>query len=204
MPSQSIGDVAAVGSAMHHLHIGIPGIPEKLDYAGYPTGATALLYPGTSSTYHCFRANLKRSLTVGGDRNWESGNARKTALSGIAIAAVFAITVPVWAQTSAPTTPSTPSAGAAAPGPMAEEPAATTKRHHRRAQRRQHAGQRHASHGSRAPSDNMANQLNAEELSRSQGGAGGSMPPPGYGQQQVPPQMQGNPPLQGGPRSSGH
>jgi len=128
----------------------------------------------------------------------------KQLLSGIAIDTAFAITAPVWAQTGAPMTPSTPPAGAAAPAPSAERPAATMKGHHRRAHRGHHAAQRHASRGSRAPSDNMANQLNAEELSRAQGGAGGSMPPPGYGQQQAPPQMQGYPPQQGGPRSSGH
>jgi hypothetical protein len=128
----------------------------------------------------------------------------KHLLSGLAVATALSMTAPVWAQTSAPTAP-TPSPGAAASGPMAEEPAATSKRHHRQAQRRHHATQRHASRGSRgsrAPSDNMANQLNAEELSRSQGGVGGSMPPPNYGQQPVSPQMQGVP-QQGGVRPSG-
>jgi hypothetical protein len=127
----------------------------------------------------------------------------KQLLSGIAIATAFAITAPGWAQTSAPMAPSTPSPGAAAPAPSAEEPAATMKRHHRRTHRRHHAAQRHVPRGSTAPSDNVANQLNAEELARTQGGVGGSAPPPNYGQQQVSPQTQRYAPRQGGPRPSG-
>ena len=112
----------------------------------------------------------------------------KHLLNGVAVVAALAIAAPVWAQTSAPMTPSSraPAAPAAsAPAPAA--PMATKMRHkrvaHRKTMRRGMAR--------RAGPDSVASQLNAQELSRVQGGGGappvaGGMAPGtlggGYGQ----------------------
>lgn len=140
-------------------------------------------------------------------------------LSATALAAALAIAAPVWAQ--APTNPNpagAPSTSQAAPyaqerptrptAPSATAPAPysglgdTTenatepmpKRHagHMRSVRRM----RHAplaSRGSRALNDNIANQLNSQELSRL---SGSSAPPAGYAPRRNP--QQGQPPS--GPR----
>jgi lactobin A/cerein 7B family class IIb bacteriocin len=96
----------------------------------------------------------------------------KHLLNGVAVVAALAIAAPVWAQTSAPMTPSSraPAAPAAsAPAPAA--PMATKARHkrvaHRKATRRGMAP--------KAGPDSVASQLNAQELARVQGGGG---PPP--------------------------
>lgn len=111
----------------------------------------------------------------------------KHLLNGVAVVAALAIAAPVWAQTSAPMTPSSraPAAPAAsAPAPAA--PMATKARSkrvvHRKTTRRGMAR--------RASPDSVASQLNAQELSRVQGGgappvAGGMAPGTlggGYGQ----------------------
>jgi hypothetical protein len=111
----------------------------------------------------------------------------KHLLNGVAIIATLAIAAPVWAQTSAPMTPSSrapaaaapaaPAASAAAPAPMA------TKARHKRVV---HRGTRRGM-ARRASPDSMANQLNAQELQRVGGGGGRNLMAPGtlgggYGQ----------------------
>src|SRR5712671_4255757 len=91
----------------------------------------------------------------------------KHLLSGTALAAALVIAAPVWAQT--PMTPSSRTPAATAP----EAPMATTA-HHKRMRMHHHATARHGKTTRGAsPSDNMANQLNAQELGR----VGGSSPP---------------------------
>jgi hypothetical protein len=108
----------------------------------------------------------------------------KHLLNGVAIAAALAIAAPVWAQTSAPMTPSSrapaaPAASTAAPA----APMATKARSKRVVHRKTRRGV-----ARRASPDSMANQLNAQELARVQGGgasAGGMAPGTlggGYGQ----------------------
>ena len=109
----------------------------------------------------------------------------KHLLSGVAVLAALAIAAPVWAQTAAPMTPSSraPAAPAAsAPAPAA--PMATKARHKRVVHRKTRRGM-----ARRGSPDSMASQLNAQELSRVQGGgapvAGGMAPGTlggGYGQ----------------------
>ena len=103
----------------------------------------------------------------------------KQLLNGVAIAAAVAIAAPVWAQSGAPMTPSSRAPAAAltaAPAPMAK--AHSKRATHRRTARRGKARM--------AASDSMANQLNAQELSRAGGGARNPMAPGtlggGYGQ----------------------
>jgi len=111
----------------------------------------------------------------------------KHLLNGVAVVAAFAIAAPVWAQTSAPMTPS--SRAPAAPAASAPAPAApmATKARPKRATNRK-ATRRGTAR--RASPDSVASQLNAQELSRVQGGGGapaaGGMAPGtlggGYGQ----------------------
>jgi hypothetical protein len=104
----------------------------------------------------------------------------KHLLSGTAIAAALVIAAPVWAQTSAiPRPPAAPTAASAPNDTMGSH-----MRIHRVKARHRHATRR----GSARASDNMANQLNAEELAKSGGGMaaaparmGGAPPPPAYG-----------------------
>ena len=98
----------------------------------------------------------------------------------------------------APTRPMAPSATAPAPYSTTENATEPMRRaHHRRyaghmrMHRMRHAPS--ASRGSRAPTDNIANQLNSQELSRL---SGSSAPPAGYAPQGNP--RQGQPPS--GPR----
>jgi len=107
-------------------------------------------------------------------------------------------TAPYAQQT--PTRPMAPSA--AAPAPYSTNENATEPMPGRRAMHRTHH-ERYAGHmrvhrmrhaplvgqGSRAPSDNMANQLNREEMGRV---SGSSTPPAGYASQGYP--QQGQPP----------
>ena len=97
--------------------------------------------------------------------------AMKYVLSGTAIAAALVIAAPVWA---APMTPS-PSAPSATSAPMGST--GSHMRSHRVKARHHHATQR----GSARASDNMANQLNAQELARNAGGGMGGAPAPAYG-----------------------
>ena len=132
-------------------------------------------------------------------------------LSATALAAALAIAAPVWAQAPTnpnpagapstsqaapytqekPTRPTAPSA--AAPAPYSTTENATEPMPKRRAghMRMRHASP--ASRGSRAPTDNIANQLNSQELSRL---SGSSAPLAGYAPRGNP--QQGQPPS--GPR----
>src|SRR5262249_32192160 len=95
----------------------------------------------------------------------------KHLLSGTAIAAALVIAVPVWAQTSAsPMTPSSsaPSATSAPMGSMGSH-----MRSHR-VKARHHATRR--GKGSARSSDNIANQLNAQEAAKNTGGGMGAAP----------------------------
>ena len=94
----------------------------------------------------------------------------KHLLSGVAIAAVVAIAAPVWAQTSAPMTPSSSAPAAAAPSGAAPM---TTHARHKRVHHRM--VMRHGRTKGRGTTDNIANQLNSQELQR-QGGAPASAP----------------------------
>ena len=111
----------------------------------------------------------------------------KHLLNGVAVVCALAIADPLWAQTAAPTSraPAAPAPAASAPAPMA--PTATKARHKRVANRK--ASRRGMAR--KAGPDSMANQLNAQELSRVQSGGGaapvaGGMAPGtlggGYGQ----------------------
>jgi hypothetical protein len=94
----------------------------------------------------------------------------KHLLSGTAFAAALVIAAPVWAQTSAiPRPPAAPTAASAPHDTMGSH-----ARIHRVKARHRHATRR----GSARGSDNMANQLNAQEAARN---AGAGAPPPAYG-----------------------
>jgi hypothetical protein len=117
----------------------------------------------------------------------------KYVLSGTAIAAALVIAAPVWAQTAVPMTPSSsaPSATSAPIGSMGSH-----MRSHPVKARRHQATRR----GSARGSDNIANQLNAQELARN-GGGGMAGPPGGMGG--APGGMGGAPaPAYGGPRTA--
>jgi hypothetical protein len=97
----------------------------------------------------------------------------KHLLSGTAIAAALVIAVPVWAQTSAtPMTPS-PSAPSASSVPMGSM---GSHMHSHRVKARHHRATRRGSAGA---SDNMANQLNAQEAASKAGGGMGGAPASG-------------------------
>jgi hypothetical protein len=95
--------------------------------------------------------------------------AMKYVLSGTAVAAALVIAAPVWAQTAAPMTPS-PSAPSATSAPMGSM--GSHMRSHRVKARHHHATRR----GSASASDNVANQLNAQEAARNAGGGMGGAP----------------------------
>ena len=115
----------------------------------------------------------------------------KHLLNGVAVVAALAIAAPVWAQTAAPMTPSSraPAAAPAATAPaasMAAPAAPTAKARHKRVVSHRKATRRGMAR--KAGPDSMANQLNAQELSRVQsGGYGDRLMAPGtlgggYGQ----------------------
>jgi len=125
----------------------------------------------------------------------------KHLLNGVAIAAALAIAAPVWAQTSAPMTPSAPRAPAAtapaAPAPSASSATAptkpmATKKRAKRATRHMAARHGKARRAVASSGDNMTNQLNREELSRIQSG-GSSGPGAATNQYGQPMQTQGMP-----------
>jgi hypothetical protein len=138
---------------------------------------TASLPPAPRPTRVTLRLNEPLAAYRPGTATEDRG--MKHLLNGVAIAAALAIAAPVWAQSGAPMTPSSrapAAASTAAPAPMATK--ARGKRvTHRRTARRGKARM--------ATSDSMANQLNAQELSRA-GGARNPMAPGtlggGYGQ----------------------
>jgi hypothetical protein len=114
----------------------------------------------------------------------------KHLLSGVAVVAALAIAVPVWAQTQpAPYTQPAPPQTYAQPAPPQTyaEPKPYKERHAYRKHHKRYAGhtRTHYGRGSRAPQDNIANQLNAQELGRVGGGPAPRMGGPyggGYGQ----------------------
>lgn len=137
----------------------------------------------------------------------QRSNPMKHLLNGVAIAAALTIAGPVWAQTTAaPMTPSSraaPSTSTAAP----MEPMASTghkMRMHRTA--RHHTVMRRGTSRRGSADDNVANQLNAQELGRAGSSAPARAPgmAPGmsgpYGQ---PSQIQGMPGA-GQPSASAH
>jgi len=108
-------------------------------------------------------------------------SAMKHLLSGVAVVAALAIATPAWAQTqpapyAQPAPPQT--YGQPAPPQTYAEPQPYKARHAYRKHHKRYAGhtRMHYGRGSRAPQDNIANQLNAQELGRLGGG-----PPPGMG-----------------------
>jgi hypothetical protein len=102
----------------------------------------------------------------------------KHLLTGVAMAAAFAIAAPAWAQTTAPMTPSSPPAGspppAAAPAkPMAKKPMHHMAMHHHR--------------GWMGSGDQATEELNRQELARITSGNTMAPPPPSPGMSAPPP-----------------
>jgi len=99
----------------------------------------------------------------------------KHLLNGVAIVAALMVAAPAWAQTTtAPMTPSSraaPSASTAAP----MEPVASARRHKVRTHKTTRTGRHTVMRRGTGSSDNIANQLNSQELGR----VGGSVPPGG-------------------------
>ena len=89
----------------------------------------------------------------------------KHLLNGVAVAIVLALVSPAWSQTATPIAPITSVSGMTAPEPG--EGSGSTARHRKRSASKTHAASRT---GTRA-SDNVANQLNAQELSKTGGPA---------------------------------
>jgi len=110
----------------------------------------------------------------------------KRLLSGTVIAAALVIAAPAWAQTSASpmTPPSAPSATSTPMGSMGSH-----MRSHRVKAR--HHATRHGK-GRAGSSDNVANQLNAQEAAKNAGGGMGGAPAPAMGGAAAP----------GGPRNA--
>jgi pyruvate dehydrogenase E2 component (dihydrolipoyllysine-residue acetyltransferase) len=102
----------------------------------------------------------------------------KHLLNGVAIAAVFALATPVFAQ-NAPMTPTTPPKAApapAAPAPKAPAPAPMAKK-----------PMHHMAHHMTSPGDQMTEQLNQQELARITGGGTPPAPAPAPGAAPPPP-----------------
>ena len=113
-------------------------------------------------------------------------------LSGTAIAAALVIAAPAWAQMSAAPMKPAPASGASAQSE-------TMGSHMHRVKARHHATRR--GKGSARSSDNIANQLNAQELARLSGGGMGPAPG-GMGRAPAPGAMGGAPaPAYGGRRN---
>jgi hypothetical protein len=133
-------------------------------------------------------------------------------LTGTAFAAALVIAAPVWAQTTPYGTQPAPYAQPAPPRPAPyaqpappqpapyAQPAPYKERHAYRKHHKRYVGhtRRYYARGSSAPNDNVANQLNRQELSNLSGSntpsAGyapqGYPPPQGYAPQGYPPQGQ--------------
>jgi hypothetical protein len=94
-------------------------------------------------------------------------------LTGTAFAAALVIAAPVWAQANAPMTRSSP---AVPPSASTAAPMTSKARHHQVRMRRHHVTRRGMGRQA-SPSDNVADQLNAQQLGR----AGGSPPGMPYG-----------------------
>jgi len=95
----------------------------------------------------------------------------KQLLSGATLAAALAIAAPVWAQTG---TPMSPSSRNAPPSASTEAPSEAMPSHRMRSHKMiHHKTMRHGMSRGASSSDNVANQLNAQEAAKS----GGSTPP---------------------------
>lgn len=102
----------------------------------------------------------------------------KHLLNGVMVAAALTIAAPVWAQTGAPmSAPMSPS-GMPSAGMAPDEPVASTPRHRARPHRAVRRGAARSS-GGKTSSDNVASQLNQQELSRMQTGGGAAPMAPG-------------------------
>jgi hypothetical protein len=132
--------------------------------------------------------------------NYREGNAMKHLSSGAALAAALVIAAPAWAQTTPygtqpapyaqpapppapyaqPAPPPAPYAQPAPPPAPYAQPAPYKERHAYRKHHKRYVGHMRGYHarGSSAPNDNVADQLNAQELGR----MGGSPPGMPYGQ----------------------
>jgi len=99
----------------------------------------------------------------------------KHLLTGVAMAAALAIAAPVWAQTAAPMTPSSPPKAA----PAAPKPAAATTTAKKPMK---HMAMRHKGSG-----DAMTEQLNQQELARITGAAPAPVPSGGPAMSAPPP-----------------
>jgi hypothetical protein len=89
----------------------------------------------------------------------------KHLLNGVAIVVALAVAAPVWAQTAAPMTPSS-GAPAAAPPAAATAPAAKARHKRVSHSRASHGKAMRRGTARRTSPDNIANQLNAQELAR--------------------------------------
>jgi hypothetical protein len=114
----------------------------------------------------------------------------KHLLIGSAIAAALTYIAPAWAQ--APTMPSDAAASTSEPSAQSGAPAAASRKHARRVRHPSAAHQasgrtgRSARRAGSSPADNMADQLNRQELQKSPSAS--SMPPAGVSAQGAPPQ----------------
>jgi hypothetical protein len=107
----------------------------------------------------------------------------KHLLSGTAIAFALAIAAPAWAQTSASSMTPSPSAPSATSVPTGS---------HMRSHRVKARHHRATRHGSARSSDNVANQLNAQQAAGNPGGGMGGAPAPAYGGRRTGPYGQPN------------
>lgn len=101
----------------------------------------------------------------------------KQLLNGVAIAAVFALAVPAFAQTTTPMTPAKPAASAPAPKAAAPAPApkaAATAPKTTATKPMMH----HVAHHMMSKDDQMTEQLNQQELARITGGSMPAAPAP--------------------------
>jgi hypothetical protein len=122
-------------------------------------------------------------------------------LTGTAFAAALVIAAPVWAQTPPSGTQPAPYAQPAPPQPAPyAQPAPYKERHAYRKHHKRYVGhmRRYHARGSGAPNDNVADQLNAQQLGRAGGGMGGApggmggAPGPAYGGPRTAPYGQPN------------
>src|SRR6266581_4956661 len=117
-----------------------------------------------------------------GRRKWRvlplspEADAMNHLLTGTAFAAALVIAAPVWAQANAPMTRSSPAVPPSASTAAPMTPMASKARHHQVRMRRHHVMRRGMGRQA-SPSDNVADQLNAQQLGR----AGGSPPGMPYG-----------------------
>jgi hypothetical protein len=124
----------------------------------------------------------------------------KHLLSGTALAAAMVLAAPVWAQTNSTMTRSSTAPAASTAAPMA--PMATERARLHRVRTVRHRTVRRGKARGMAPSDSVANQLNAQEAAR-RGGGGPSPMGAATGPYGQPNQIQGMPGA-GQPSASSH